>query len=369
MAPPAPAARPPGPVVSAETYPASSVARSLTHPQIARNWGARTLESAPGLCEVTRMQKKSYEATSPILEAIAQASRLSREDERELVRAARSGNQEAAHRLIEAYLPLVARIAKRNRSHPTPRVHLNDGWRTTTPSFDLDDLIQEGRLGLLDALRTFDPERAVRFATFATPHVEGHIKRALSNQAHTIRLPVHQQAALGRVDKARETLRKELEREPSRQEVAAAVGMSVADLEEIDRAAAEPISLDTPIASDDEDDTIDSHDRTEGGQVQADQIVPLPSPADLADRKDISRIAAHVLSALLSSQREVLRLRCGFYGDALSPAEAAHRLGIRRSTLDKSEQAALAKAREVLAGMGYGPELLAAFDLKRRRTR
>jgi RNA polymerase primary sigma factor len=303
---------------------------------------------------IGRLKERVPRGLPEILSDAASFPAQSAAEERELMQRAKAGDKDAQERLLRANLGHIVRAVKRYAPIESP---------------NFDDLFQEGYVGLCDASRKFDPTLGKPLKKFAQYHVHGRIKRALSNQARTIRLPVYQQAALRWVEEARNESKKKLEREPSRLEVAQDVGMSVEQIEELDRVATAPASLDAPIAGDDKDGPIDSHELIAGGRVDGDQVVWLPSPADLAEQKDVSRIVAEILRTLLPHEQELLRRRYGFYGnEETAPAAVAHRLGIRRSTLEKREAAALAKLREVLAGIGLGPETLRAFNHHGRKT-
>src|SRR5438552_11873132 len=169
------------------------------------------------------------------LKEIARIPLLSREEEHELARRARAGDENAKARLVEANLRLVVQIARR---------YLNRG-------LPLPDLIEEGNLGLLRAVEKFDPERGLRFSTYGTWWIRQAIVRALANQARTIRVPVHVGLLLARHQREQQRLLQELGRTPTVEELAKALNTTVAQVEELEEVRQQqPLSLETPVGHD-----------------------------------------------------------------------------------------------------------------------
>ena len=164
------------------------------------------------------------------LKEIGRIPLLSREQELDLARRAAAGDAPAKQRLIESHLRLVVQVARR---------YLNRG-------LPLPDLIEEGNLGLLRAADKFDPERGVRFSTYATWWIRHAVTRALANQARTVRLPVHVQMLLARYGREQKRLTQELGRVPTAAEVARAMGTSEAQVVELEELRRQPLSLDAP---------------------------------------------------------------------------------------------------------------------------
>jgi RNA polymerase primary sigma factor len=173
-------------------------------------------------------RETSRENLRVYLKEISRIPLLSREDEVALARRVREGDAAAKARLTEANLRLVVQIARR---------YLNRG-------LPLPDLIEEGNIGLLRAVEKFDGTRGTRFSTYATWWIRQAVVRALANQARTIRLPVHVELLLGRYQREQQRLSQALERPPTMEELAAALGTSVEQIEEIRQ---QPVSLETPV--------------------------------------------------------------------------------------------------------------------------
>lgn len=165
------------------------------------------------------------------LRRLTQAPLLSQEEEFRLAKASRAGDLEARQRLIESNMRLVINIAKcyRNRSFP------------------LEDLIQEGAIGLMHAVERFDTAKGFRFSTYATHWIRQSIGRAIDNKSKAIRLPAHVSQAIRKIERERCRLVKELGNEPSQDEIALALGISPTQLRALRLSAQEHLSLDMKV--------------------------------------------------------------------------------------------------------------------------
>mgnify|MGYP000713559134 CR=1 FL=1 len=276
--------------------------------------------------EVTRETSRANLAL--YLAEISRIPLLTREQEQELARRARAGDEEAKRRLIEANLRLVVQVARR---------YVNRG-------LPLSDLIAEGNIGLMRAVEKFQPERGTRFSTYAIWWIRHAIVRALANQARMIRLPVHVEALLGRYAREQERLTQELGRTPTSAELAEALGLSVEEVEELEQIRRPPVSLDSPLSE-------------EGGRVAdlvADETAD-PSEALrrlLRERTDL----ASVLDDLTPNERLVVQRRFGLHGQPPETLEAIGRdLGLTRERIRQIEAAALRKLRALLRARGVDP--------------
>ena len=259
------------------------------------------------------------------LREIARIPLLAREQEVELARRIRAGDETAKQQLIEANLRLVVQVARRyiNRGLPLP------------------DLIEEGNIGLLRAVEKYEPERGTRFSTYATWWVRQAVARALANQARTIRLPVHVEMLLGRYKREHRRLTQTLGRAPTAGELAQALGTSEEQVGELEELRLHPVSLDAPLGGD---------TRRLGDTIVDEAADPAVALTRLFhERADL----VAVLDDLAPNERTVLRRRFGLDGDEPETLEAiGRRLDYSRERVRQIEGAGLRKLRALLAARG-----------------
>jgi RNA polymerase sigma factor (sigma-70 family) len=272
---------------------------------------------------------RSRELVALYLQEISRVKLLTPEEEQELARRVQAGDAEAERRLVEANLRLVVRIARR---------YLKRG-------LSLLDLVEEGNVGLLHAARKFRPDRGTRFSTYATWWIRQAVVRALANQARTIRLPVHVELLLGQYLKHRSRLTQRLGRSPTIAEVAAEMGRSAAELEQLESLRQHPVSLDKPRLGTGKGrlgDTVEDPSAVPGAGLAA----ALRARADLAS----------VLQDLPDRERTVVTLRFGLGNEEPMTLESiGGRLGLTRERVRQIESAALQHLRRLLAARDVEP--------------
>jgi RNA polymerase primary sigma factor len=253
------------------------------------------------------------------LKEIGRVPLLSSDDEIELAKRIEEGDEEAKRRLGEANLRLVVSIAKR---------YVGRGMLFL-------DLIQEGNMGLLKAVEKFDYKKGYKFSTYATWWIRQAITRAIADQARTIRIPVHMVETINKLIRISRQLLQELGREPSPEEIATEMELTVEKVREIMKIAQEPVSLETPIGEEDDShlgDFIEDHDAL--------------APADAAAYELLKEQLEDVLDTLTEREENVLRLRFGLDdGRTRTLEEVGKVFGVTRERIRQIEAKALRKLR------------------------
>ncbi|AKG35734.1 RNA polymerase sigma factor RpoD [Paenibacillus durus] len=253
------------------------------------------------------------------LKEIGRVPLLSADDEVELAMRIKNGDEEAKRRLAEANLRLVVSIAKR---------YVGRGMLFL-------DLIQEGNMGLIKAVEKFDHNKGFKFSTYATWWIRQAITRAIADQARTIRIPVHMVETINKLIRVSRQLLQELGREPTPEEIAAEMELSVEKVREIMKIAQEPVSLETPIGEED-----DSH---LGDFIEDQEAL---APADAAAYELLKEQLEDVLDTLTEREENVLRLRFGLDdGRTRTLEEVGKVFGVTRERIRQIEAKALRKLR------------------------
>ena len=253
------------------------------------------------------------------LKEIGRIPLLTSDEEFENARRALEGDEEAKRILAESNLRLVVSIAKR---------YVGRGMLFL-------DLIQEGNIGLMKAVDKFDYKKGYKFSTYATWWIRQAITRALADQARTIRVPVHMVETINKLARVQRQLTQDLNREPTDEEIAKKLGISVEKVREVYKISQEPLSLETPIGEED-----DSH---LGDFIRDERTV---SPEEYATEELLKEELAGVLLTLTDREEKVLRLRFGLDdGQCRTLEEVGQIFGVTRERIRQIEAKALRKLR------------------------
>jgi RNA polymerase primary sigma factor len=263
----------------------------------------------------------STDALTLLMNSVGRYPLLTAAEEVALAKRVERGDQAAKERMINSNLRLVLSIAKRYQNRNLP----------------LGDLFQEGVIGLNRAVEKFDWRRGYKFSTYATWWIRQACQRAVSGQSDTIRVPTHVHERRVKLVGAARRLEPALGREPTREELAEATGLSMRHVDEALDAAEAPVSLNR---------TIGSEEDGELGDLFADPTAldPAVEATDSLRRLAIRRAVA----SLPERERQILELRFGFDGAPASLEQIGRTLGITRERVRQLEAQAFDRLAEQL---------------------
>jgi len=271
----------------------------------------------PSLIESFVPDRDSLDA---FLKSIAKIPLLSREEEIELAKRAKKGDKEALKKLVESNLRFVVSVAKKYIGCGLP----------------LHDLIAEGILGLIEAARRFDPDKGVKFISYAVWWIRQSIMQALAQQTGAVRIPVKQAVLVNKITRSYGELLKKLGREPTMEELAEYLEMDVKEIERLLSICQVPLSLDTPVG-DEEDTTFKDFLKGEGTAEVEERVV----------KEELKKSIQELLEQLTPQEKKIIIMRFGLDGnEPKTLREIGEKLGISRERVRQLENRAKKKMRE-----------------------
>ena len=247
------------------------------------------------------------------LKKISNIPLLSREEEVAIARRIQQGDTEAEHDLVRHNLRYVVSVANRYKGSGLP----------------LLDVINEGNIGLIQAARRFDPERGVKFITYAVWWIRQAIMHALADQSSTVRLPVKQAGILYKIAESSSKLQKKLSREPTNDEQAEALGLPIEELEALLRVYRTHLSLDAPVGEYEDTSYLDLLEET-----------GMPSVEEQVLHSALASEVNALLETLPPRERKVLRMRFGMDGKPQTLEEVGKQMNLSRERIRQIEKKA-----------------------------
>ncbi|MBI1910965.1 MAG: sigma-70 family RNA polymerase sigma factor [Deltaproteobacteria bacterium] len=247
---------------------------------------------------------------------------LTSKEEKDVAARVSKGDGEARKKMIESNLRLVVNIARK---------YLGRG-------LSMQDLIEEGNIGLIKAVERFKSSKDCKFSTYATYWIRQTIDRAIANQANTVRLPIHISTDLAKVSKASKELMMKLQRDPDAAEISEKTGLSGRYVKKLDIIRKKSYSLDSSLPDESDLSLMDKLEDTR-----------YPEPIEFVDYARKSNKVGKWLSLLDKNERTVIRLRYGFNGDGPQTLEeVGNYFGITRERVRQIEARVLGKLRNIM---------------------
>lgn len=277
-----------------------------------------TFSDSPSDSDEGASDSPAVDTLSLYLRNIGSHPILTRDEEHALALASSEGDEKAFNKLVRSNLRYVVNVANRYKGF----------------GLSLEDLINEGNIGLINAIKRFDPERGVKLITYAVWWIRQSIMHALANQRSTVRLPVKQAGLLHKISIMYEKLRQEFRREPTTFELSERLNIKVADIEKLIRVNRKYLSLDATVSPDDDTSYLDLLEEQSAASVEENVV-----------QHSLEEEVEDLLAELDPRERDIIRMRYGFDGEAMTLEEIGNKLGLSRERIRQIEKKVINRFR------------------------
>ncbi len=255
----------------------------------------------------------SHDSLNQYMREIGKIKLLTREEEIKLAGAIKQGDPKAVQEMVRRNLKYVVTVANKYRGF----------------GMSLQDLIEEGNIGLIQAAKRFDVSRNVKFITYAVWWIKQAIMHSLAEQSGTVKLPVKQAGKVTRFNKKSQEMCQDMEREPTQSEVAKSLGYNDDEINSIMRAYRTHLSLDTPLKNDENTPYLDL--------LENENLIPYD---DQIMRESLSEKVDQMLEDLSEREATILKMRFGFSGEVKTLEEVGQEIGLSRERVRQIEKRA-----------------------------
>ena len=263
----------------------------------------------------------SHDSLNQYMREIGKIKLLTREEEIKLAGAIKQGDLKAVQEMVRRNLKYVVTVANKYRGF----------------GMSLQDLIEEGNIGLIQAAKRFDVSRNVKFITYAVWWIKQAIMHSLAEQSGTVKLPVKQAGKVTRFNKKSQEMCQDMEREPTQSEVAKSLGYNDDEINSIMRAYRTHLSLDTPLKNDEHTPYLDL--------LENENLIPYD---DQIMRESLSKKVDQMLEDLSEREATILKMRFGFSGEVKTLEEVGQEIGLSRERVRQIEKRAKERLKSKL---------------------
>ena len=263
----------------------------------------------------------SHDSLNQYMREIGKIKLLTREEEIKLAGAIKQGDPKAVQEMVRRNLKYVVTVANKYRGF----------------GMSLQDLIEEGNTGLIQAAKRFDVSRNVKFITYAVWWIKQAIMHSLAEQSGTVKLPVKQAGKVTRFNKKSQEMCQDMEREPTQSEVAKSLGYNDDEINSIMRAYRTHLSLDTPLKNDEHTPYLDL--------LENENLIPYD---DQIMRESLSKKVDQMLEDLSEREATILKMRFGFSGEVKTLEEVGQEIGLSRERVRQIEKRAKERLKSKL---------------------